>query len=171
MRSKPLGIGGHQSGSALSDDWITPPEIIADLGPFDLDPCASQTQPWPTAAKMYTDSGLLRPWEGYVWLNPPYGKIAAAWLQRLSAHGNGIALIFARTETSWFFKWVWEQANAVRFLRGRLTFYRPDGSKPRANSGAPSILVAYGAHATSQLLVSKLEGQFLCLAGLARGDT
>lgn len=28
-----------------SDVWLTPPEIVADLGPFDLDPCAAVGQP------------------------------------------------------------------------------------------------------------------------------
>ena len=156
-----LGIGGHQSAVAISDDWITPPEILEDLGPFDLDPCASKTQPWPTAERMYDESGLLLPWEGMVWLNPPYGREAAVWLERLAAHSQGIALIFARTETDSFFRWVWEEASALLFLRGRLTFYRPDGSKPKANSGAPSVLVAYGLAAARRLRRSKLPGKLV----------
>ena len=41
-------IGGHHARrrGATSDDWITPRCIIDALGPFDLDPCASATQPW-----------------------------------------------------------------------------------------------------------------------------
>lgn len=158
-----LGIDGHQSAAAISDDWITPPEILADLGPFDLDPCASKTQPWPTATRMLDESGLLLPWEGMVWLNPPYGKEAAIWLERLAAHGQGIALIFARTETDWFFRWVWEEAFALRFLRGRLTFYLPDGTKPAGTSGAPSVLVAYGLAAARRLLHSNLSGKLVAL--------
>ncbi len=67
------GIGGHQSARMGSDDWITPQNILAALGPFDLDPCASITQPWPTAKRQYTisDNGLMLPWDGRVWLNPP----------------------------------------------------------------------------------------------------
>jgi hypothetical protein len=47
-----------------SDDWITPQYIIEDLGPFDLDPCASLTQPWATAKTMFTKQvdGLSQPW-------------------------------------------------------------------------------------------------------------
>jgi len=34
------GMGGHQSGRAGKDEWITPPSIVENLGPFDLDPCS-----------------------------------------------------------------------------------------------------------------------------------
>ena len=58
VRSRGLGDvykrQGHHSAHMASDDWITPREIIAALGPFDLDPCASATQPWPTAEHMLT---------------------------------------------------------------------------------------------------------------------
>jgi hypothetical protein len=53
------GSGGVQFGAAVggrgaTDDWLTPPDIIAALGPFDLDPCSPETRPWDTAAKHYT---------------------------------------------------------------------------------------------------------------------
>ncbi len=59
MRGK--GMGGHQRAyTGFTNEWLTPPEIIAALGPFDLDPCAPASQPWPTATKVYTeaDDGL-----------------------------------------------------------------------------------------------------------------
>jgi hypothetical protein len=114
-----------------NDEWLTPPEILEALGPFDLDPCAPVNRPWPMASRHYTiqDDGLMKPWEGRVWLNPPYGLQAERWLRRLAEHGNGIALIFARTETEAFFSQVWERATGLLFIRGRLTFYRVDGTK------------------------------------------
>jgi len=49
-----------------SDDWWTPPEIIASLGKFDLDPCAPMRPLWRTAEVMYNkeDDGLSRIWGG-----------------------------------------------------------------------------------------------------------
>jgi len=44
------GIGSHQSAAMMKDEWLTPPDIIKALGPFDLDPCAPIVRPWPTAA-------------------------------------------------------------------------------------------------------------------------
>lgn len=89
-----------------SAEWLTPPEILAALGTFDLDPCAPIVRPWDTAGQHYTieDNGLAQAWEGRVWLNPPFGAQASKWLARLAAHGNGIALIPARTETVMFYE-------------------------------------------------------------------
>lgn len=153
-------MGSHQSAVMGSDIWLTPPHIIEALGPFDLDPCASVGRPWDTAATHYTveDDGLSREWHGRVWLNPPYGKHAAVWLQRLAEHGNGTALVFARTETKIFFDWVWPYASALLFVEGRLHFHRPDGTRAKANSGAPSVLIAYGEQAARKLIGSAIPG-------------
>src|SRR5580765_8192391 len=88
-----------------TNEWQTPPEILRDLGPFDLDPC----QPG-------SIEGLFLPWQGFVWLNPPYGKEIDTWLQKMAGHRNGIALIFARTETRWFIEWVWQKASSLLFV-------------------------------------------------------
>jgi len=160
------GIGGHQSPRMETDTWLTPPWLIDRLcgdSSFDLDPCAAVGQPWKTADAHYTvlDGGLDRRWYGTVWLNPPYGRNTGAWLSRLSEHGEGVALIFARTETSMFFNWVWGRASAVLFLSGRLHFHRIDGSRAKANAGAPSALVAYGADGVRRLNDSGVAGALI----------
>jgi hypothetical protein len=91
-------------------------------------------------------------------LNPPYGKETGRWLDRLACHGDGIALIFARTETEMFFEHVWTKANGVFFFRGRLHFHRIDGTRAKANAGAPSCLVAYGNQ--NQDALANLDGRF-----------
>jgi hypothetical protein len=163
------GIGSHQSHKMLSDEWLTPPEVLKNLGPFDLDPCSPINRPWPTAAKHYSikDCGLSQEWEGRVWLNPPYGKFTSEWMKKLTAHGNGIALIFARTETRMFFESVWNQADAILFLKGRLHFYNVTGEKAKGNSGAPSCLIAYGAENARSLKESGLKGAFVDLISAA----
>lgn len=140
------GIGGHHRGHrGRTDDWLTPPGLLELLGPFDLDPCASVDQPWPTATTMLTEGGLEADWSGRVWCNPPYGPATWEWLNKLAAHdGGGIALVFARTETRGFFEQVWGKADAVLFLKGRLHFHYPvTGERAKANAGGPSCLVAY----------------------------
>ncbi len=128
------------------DEWLTPPELIKALGKFDLDPCSPINRPWATAANHYTidDNGLLMPWSGRVWCNPPYGNEAASWLRKCSLHGNAIALTFARTETKMFFETVWNSADALLFIKGRLSFYHVTGIKAKNGGGAPSVLIAYG---------------------------
>ncbi len=95
----------------------------------------------------------MREWNGFVWCNPPYGKALGTWLNRMAVHGNGIALVFARTETRAFFDYVWPFATSILFLKGRLTFNCADGSvlKHGGNSGGPSVLIGYGATADRRL--------------------
>lgn len=128
-----------------SPEWLTPPRIVEALGPFDLDPCACVDRPWDTAKIHYTknENGFDKPWEGRVWLNPPYGNETFKWIKRLADHGNGIALIFARTETKGFFDQVWDRADAIFFFKGRLKFYRPNGIQG-GSANAPSCLIIYG---------------------------
>lgn len=160
-----MSIGGHQSQKSLKEEWLTPPDIIGQLGPFDCDPCAPVIRPWDTAKKHYTilDDGLKQPWNGVVWCNPPYNTKAEKWLSRLADHGNGIALIFARTETRWFVSEVWKKASALLFIEGRLHFHHVGGQKAAANAGAPSVLVAYGAECTERLAACLIPGAFIFL--------
>lgn len=159
------GMGSHQSAAMLNDEWLTPPDLLAALGPFDLDPCAPVVRPWPMATEHRTraDDGLACDWFGMVWLNPPYGQQAATWLKRLKEHGNGIAMIFARTETAMFFDHVWSDATAILFMQGRVHFHYVDGTRAKANSGAPSVLIAYGAAAAGRLERSQIPGKLIYL--------
>ena len=159
------GIGSHQSGKMMNDEWLTPPEIVKELGPFLLDPCAPIKRPWDTAFHHYTkeDDGLRQPWSGRVCLNPPYGREASAWLDKLKKHGKGIALIFARTETDMFFRHVWNDAHSLLFIEGRLYFHYVDGSRAKANSGAPSVLIAYGEEESEVLENCSIKGKFIKL--------
>lgn len=161
--SKGGTMGSHQRAyKGMTDIWLTPPYILEALGPFDLDPCAATDAPWPTATKHYTeeDDGLQQPWEGFVWCNPPYGPATFKWLRKLAEHGNGLALIFARTETAGFFNEVWGRADALLFLHGRVHFYTSDGIRADTNSGAPSVLVAYGPLAAQRLARCNLAGAY-----------
>jgi len=116
------GMTGIHSHKMQKDEWLTPPEIIRSLGEFDLDPCSPHPdrRPWATAKKHYhlELDGYSQEWKGRVWLNPPYGRTVFKWIDKLADHGNGIALIFARTETKGFFSSVWNKADAVFFFEG-----------------------------------------------------
>lgn len=107
------------------------------------------------------NDGLSLPWSGFVWVNPPFGPDAETWLERLAAHGNGIGLVPARTETRWFIKTVWAVADAVLFLHGRPHFHYPDGTRGKANSGAPICLIGYGDLATDRLVHCDLPGSLV----------
>lgn len=159
---KRAGMGSHSKpGNGENELWLTPPSILYALGGFDLDPCACpEPRPWPTAALHIAlpDDGLATVWSGRVWCNPPYGDKAAAWLKRMVEHCCGTALIFARTETEAWHRFVWPHAAEILFLEGRLTFYLPDGTRSAYNAGAPSALVAYGEADAHALRISGLRG-------------
>lgn len=158
-------MGSHQSHHAQTTTWLTPLHIVCALGHFDMDPCGYPG--WDTAEHLIypPDDGLAVPWDGRVWLNPPYGREVWTWLDRLAQHGHGTALIFARTETEGFVEQVWGKATAVRFLHGRLHFHRPDGTRAPANAGAPSVLVAYGPQDAAALARASVPGTFLRIPG------
>lgn len=142
-----MSLSSHQSARMKNDEWLTPPEILRVLGDFDLDPCAPQHPPWHLATVTYFGGGgLERQWFGRVWCNPPFDRESVKWLRKMVSHGNGIALIAARTETAMFYECVWNTADAVCFIRGRPHFHYVDGTRAKANSGAPICLIAYGEH-------------------------
>lgn len=162
--SAPTGSAfSHDRAPDGKEEWLTPPEILKALGDFDLDPCAPVVRPWPMAREHYTwqDNGLLKPWTGRVWCNPPYGTETGRWMLRMAHHGNGIALIFARTETATFFESVWGMADGLLFLRGRLAFHNVDGTRGKMSAGAPSVLVAYGKVNRRVLQTCGLDGAFV----------
>ena len=153
-----MSLSGHQSAAMKSDEWLTPPDIISKLGAFDLDPCSPVIRPWPTARNHMTieNNGLMQDWFGRVWLNPPFGREAITWLRKMAKHGNGIALLPARTGTAMFYECVWGVADAVLFIKGRPYFHTVDGKRAPFNSGAPICLIACGRDNAGTLLKSGL---------------
>lgn len=162
-----LGGENQNRGSQQRETrWLTPKPIVEALGLFDLDPCGAPGHSLAERTFQIDDGedGLLLPWEGRVWLNPPYGKQAEAFLSKLADHGQGTALIFARTETKSFHEHVWGKATALLFLKGRVTFLDANGVAAKANSGAPSVLVAYGNRDAERLAESSLDGFYVRIA-------
>lgn len=158
--------GHHRPYEGHTNEWLTPPEIIQAVGPFDLDPCSPINRPWDTARFHFTieDNGLSQDWSNaFVWMNPPYGPHTKVWLEKLSKHNNGISLIFVRTDTVYFQEYVFKKASSLFFLAKRLYFHYVDGSRSKNNSGAPSVLVGYGNTAYDRLKNCPLEGKFVSL--------
>lgn len=145
-------------------EWLTPPELVKKLGDFDLDPCTPINAPFRHAKVNFSvvDDGLSKDWFGRVYLNPPYGKGMELWIEKLKIHGNGICLIFARTETKCFFAHIWNDADAVLFVKGRIKFFNLKGEQV-GTPGAPSIFIAYGKENAKALEESNIEGKFIQL--------
>jgi len=144
-------LGSHQRTVGKSQDHITPKWLLDAISPFDLDPAAAIVRPWDCALVNWTRHGLERDWFGFVYLNPPFDRyVVGDWVRKAAEHGNGITLLHARTEAEWF-EPIWERARGILFLADRIHFHKPDGSEHPHNSGAPAILVAFGAEALARL--------------------
>jgi hypothetical protein len=151
--------------------WLTSPVILDALGgwqSFDFDPCAApEPRPWPTALRMNAradGNGLAMRWQGRVFLNPPYtGTEIARWLARMAEHDHGTALLFARTQTEAWKRYVWRRAAGLLFLFGRLHFHDADGTRAPKCGGAPGVLCAYGQDDLDRLADLELDGAFVPL--------
>ena len=148
-----------------NDEWYTPAWLFDALGiTFDLDPCSPGSPPSNVPALRHLtkeDNGLAAEWKGSVWLNPPFTS-KREWYERMLQHGNGIALIPARTETHDFQRY-FQNSAALLFMKGRIYFER--GHRPCANgNGVTStppfgiVLAAYGDEMAEILLSSKIQG-------------
>lgn len=168
------GRGLVHEAHSKTEEWYTPPYIFAGLPvTFDLDPCSPDPNDpattYLTPCRRHLckrDDGLRAPWSGCVWLNPPYGAGLAAWIGKLARHGDGMALVFARTDTAWFHD---HPPDAVFFLRGRVSFINAQtgtimvkdpttGREKRGSPGAPSMLLAYGERCVGALEATTLRG-------------
>ena len=176
---------------AESTVWITPPHIWRPLseavGGFDLDPCTEPSNPT-EARRFYTeaDDGLARPWSSEswrsrVWVNPPYGRDYQKWAAKIAHEASAlvpfrddglhmaltiIALLPAnRTETAYMHDlFAHDRLRAVCYVRKRVGFLRPDGSRAKSNVYASSILV-FGE--CSSKLMSALRGLGVVFRGPA----
>lgn len=148
----------HEAPWGETREWYTPRSLFDALGlGFDLDPASpmSGPVPWVPAVRFYSprDNGLMQPWTGRVWLNPPYGPPGIAFVHRMVEHGDGMLLVPARTETRWF-QHAARRSNAICFLRERLHFVRPDGTSGRASFA--SVLLAFGPDCARSLWDARL---------------
>jgi phage N-6-adenine-methyltransferase len=139
--------GGFPGGAMAG---CTPEVVLArvrEVGPILLDPCTDERNPV-GALRYYAppDDGLALPWAletGLVYMNPPYSA-AAAWAEKAVLKSavldvEIISLVAARPDSRWFYRLVWDSADAVCFWRGRLRFVGAPSSAP-----FPSAVVYHG---------------------------
>jgi len=150
----------HEAPVGATVEWYTPTSLFLRFSGepwFDLDPAASPKGRG-TFVPAHTlwrkeDDGLTREWAGHVWLNPPYGRQAVPFVERMIAHNDGLMLLPSRTETV-VYQRALAAAGAVCLLRDRLWFTRHDGVTGRSSFG--STLFAFGWWASDLLRASDL---------------
>ena len=153
-------MASHET-AAQSDEWYTPQWVFEALNvKFDLDPCNSKGgQPsniW--CSDRFPMCGLEKDWSGLVWLNPPFGgrNGIRPWLEKMAAHGNGIALVPNRTGADWWQDYA-QWADALLFVRGKIRFLRPSGSEG-TSPGYGNVLMAFGPKMAGALQASAIRG-------------
>ena len=93
-----------------------------------------------------------------VWLNPPYSQpLLDQFVKKMVEHGNGIMLTFARVDNRLFQGTILPNCDAILFLRHRVRFYMPDGTRG-GSPGSGSCLIAFGKNNVEALRNSGLEG-------------
>lgn len=147
-------MGAHEQ-AGKSDEWFTPAYIFAALGcVFDIDVAAPFGGPRHVPCYSYFtkgDDGLSKPWDGFVWMNPPYGHQRGKrnWLRKFFENGNGIALVPDRTSAPWFQEYA-PKADLICFVAPKIKFERPDGSSGES-PGNGTALFGAGVRAVSAL--------------------
>lgn len=142
------------------DMWATPPDVydkackMCGVQPV-LDVCAT-----PETAKCDAwygpggerASGLVAEWDRTWWCNPPYSEVAQ-WVARAynqtSCHAgkvSGMMLVFAKTDTAWWHRYVEGRTAMVRpyFWRGRIRFLGAGGRPGKNSAPYPSVVLRFG---------------------------
>lgn len=132
--------------SSETVEWYTPPEVFEPLHEefkFTLDVCAADLR----CAKLIhyfspSDNGLLQTWAPQrCWMNPPYAREIKHWVKKAAESGTlVVGLLPARTDTAWWHDWVMGRAE-VRFMRGRVKFMKPNGTRASSAPFPTAIVV------------------------------
>lgn len=82
------------------------------------------------------------------------------FVEKLAEHGNGIALLFNRCDSNKFQDIIFTKATGMMFLRNRIKFFRPDGTRGDS-PGCGSVLIAFGRENAEILRNCSLQGKYV----------
>lgn len=163
-----------------SDERFTPPEVIAFRDAMwtrgtDTDP-AWNPRSFSTARHTYTkrNNGLVMPWFGRVWLNPPWSD-PAPWLARLIWHlrqmfvagcdahlPEGMLCVRNDPSTAWW-SLAWKNADAIAFLSERTRYWQVGEDGELEMCGTPtftSVVFYFGAGVARFLETAAAHGHY-----------
>lgn len=141
----------HLHSITINDEWGTESEIyfyglnISKITPK-LDVCATDDNAVLDNYFTKKQNGLLQEWNQDFFMNPPYSEITL-WMEKAynehKKHNvNGLILVYAKTDTKWWHKYV-EGIAEVHFIKGRLKFVTPEGELSKNSAPYPSCWIIY----------------------------
>jgi hypothetical protein len=151
----------HEQCVGATDEWYTPPHVFNALGcSFDYDVASPgrKITPWIPAVVYITADSLSKTWDGFVWMNPPFGARngLVPWLAKFFDHDNGIALVPDRTSAPW-----WQQfaprARLILFVAPKIKFIGSTG-KPGASPAQGTCLMGVGPRSSEPLYRAASNG-------------
>lgn len=122
------------------------------------------------AANFIHENSLVKKWEGFVWMNPPYenqeNKIN--WINKFIEHGDGIALMPDRTSTEWWHILA-KKCDSTFIINRKISFIRSNGTI----AGQPTngtTLFGIGLQAHNALLNAENAGIGIYINKLHYGE-
>ena len=121
---------------AAKQDWGTPIDLFNKLfreHRFTVDAAASDDN-W-LLPKYWTerDDGAAQSWAGErVWCNPPYGRAATPFIRKAASREADLSVLLlpARTDTKIWHECIFDVADDIQFIKGRLRFQGAEASAP-----------------------------------------
>jgi hypothetical protein len=141
----------HVSQATGEDSWYTPPAYTAAardvLGTITLDPASSaKANETVQATRYYTaeEDGLGKPWEGKLWMNPPYHAVERFAAKLIADYQSGavreaLLLVNNATETAWF-QATARVSTALCLPAGRISFLDAAGEPKKQPLQGQAIL-------------------------------
>jgi hypothetical protein len=166
------GVQAMLAGFTGNDEWYTPAKWIerarVTMGSIDVDPASCEYAQRAVRATVYYDSqsdGLVQPWNGNVWLNPPYSRgLMHKFIDKLRLEfksgrtKEAVVLTGSRTDTRWFHDLA-PISSAIAMTRGRISFYNEQGVGRSPANG--STFFYLGPNVES--FIQAFSGTCLCL--------
>jgi ParB family chromosome partitioning protein len=128
----------HVSNNSGKYEWHTPKKFVDAarevMGNIDLDPASSEIANKVIQADIIfteQDSGLVHPWSGNIWMNPPYNnslvrEFTKKMVEDLPNINQACVLVNNATETRWF-QHISGKCDMMCMVSGRIKFLDENG--------------------------------------------